>query len=259
MSDEMEIEIIVPAGPDETDALTHGLVGLTEAIAQVDAELVAHGFLGGEFGYGARFENDVFVMRPFYWGDCDCGANERGEAWHAANEHSAECFRSILQRRFAEYDEDSGYNAIDAATHAPGMMESGEDDTAFGTVIWSKRTPAGEAAHERWCQAHDAQRKAHDRLTAELYDEVGLPRSPYQWLCTCGVDERAQAFFATEGHRQTCALELPNFRHKASGLEVRWYKWIGRDMEIVSPSAPNYQAIFAECLASLPPTQEGKR
>ena len=33
----------------------------------------AHGLFGGEFGYGQDYENAVFAMRPYYWGECDCG------------------------------------------------------------------------------------------------------------------------------------------------------------------------------------------
>ena len=130
--DDSEIKIITP--PVAETPLDDMLVALTEAISKRDPDLLAHGALGGEFGYGARYENDVFVMRPFYWGDCDCGADDA-----------------------------------------------------------------------------DAERP----------------------------------------HADTCAILLPNFLHKKSGLRVCWYKWIGRDMEIENAPA-ELSAIFAECLASLP-------
>jgi hypothetical protein len=48
------------------------LVHLTEQLNKV-TDSVAHGFLGGEFGYGAKYENNVFLMRPFCWcGKPDC-------------------------------------------------------------------------------------------------------------------------------------------------------------------------------------------
>ena len=128
------VKIILPER--KMDLLGSLLVDLTEEIAARDAELVAHGVLGGEFGYGADFENTVFVMRPFYWGDCDCDAPE------------------------------------------------------------------------------------------------------------------------DENHRPTCSLELPNFRHKASGFEVRWYKYIGRSMEAVGSG--DLHEIFRQCRESLPPKPEGQ-
>lgn len=35
--------------------------------------------------YGTNFENDVFAMRTFYWGDCDCGWSNAEDAWCEAN------------------------------------------------------------------------------------------------------------------------------------------------------------------------------
>lgn len=68
--------------PERTiDRVSEGLCLLTERIDAIDPELVAHGFLGGQHGYGADFENDVFKMRPYCWcdapncpwcGGCDC-------------------------------------------------------------------------------------------------------------------------------------------------------------------------------------------
>jgi hypothetical protein len=43
----------------------------------------------------------------------------------------------------------------------------------------------------------------------------------------------------------------PNFHHKPSGLKVRWYKYIGRGMEVTAPQRVNLDALFAECHASI--------
>ena len=45
-----------------------------------------------------------------------------------------------------------------------------------------------------------------------------------------------------------------NFLHKASGLEITWYKWIGRDMKMNrdSISGAEWMAIWNECFASIP-------
>lgn len=63
------------------------LIDLTEAIATSGGE-VAGGLkgLGGEFGYGAVFENDVFAMHPYCWceeDDCEyCNVCQcPSEAW----------------------------------------------------------------------------------------------------------------------------------------------------------------------------------
>lgn len=127
-----DVQIILPPIADETDVLELSLVTLTEAINWVAPKAVAHGVLGGEFGYGARYENEVFVMRPQWWGDCTCGEEE---------------------------------------TENP--------------------------------------------------------------------------------HKPTCAFELPNFVHKASGLTVNWYKWIGRDTTVDNPNGVDIAAVMRECVESV--------
>lgn len=134
MSDRTQttVRIILPAV--SKDAISGMLRELTKAIDAHDPDKVAHGLLGGSDGYGAEWDNAVFTMRPYYWGDCDCGAEEND-------------------------------------------------------------TP----------------------------------------------------------HLPTCALELPNFLHKRTGLEVRWYKYIGRGMEMKGkkPNAGTLATILTECIGSL--------
>lgn len=52
--------------------------------------------------------------------------------------------------------------------------------------------------------------------------------------CDCGRDEASKLYFSQHDHDFRCPHRLPNFWHKRSGLEVRWYKSIGRDM-VVKP------------------------
>ena len=80
-----EVHIILPPVADQRDPLEFGLISLVGAIAQAAPDSIAHGCLGGEFGYGALFENDIFLMHPHCWcdreGDCPwctgCAAYER--------------------------------------------------------------------------------------------------------------------------------------------------------------------------------------
>ncbi len=48
-----------------------------------------------------------------------------------------------------------------------------------------------------------------------------------------------------------CSGARPNFLHKKSNLEVSWYKWIGRDMEISNPNKISIEKVFKECISSL--------
>lgn len=135
-----EITIILP--PRDEDFLSESLRLLTRKICEAHPDIEGAYGLGGEFGYGENFDNEVFTMRRQYWGDCTCGA-----------------------------------------------MDTGPDEP------------------ERDCDP-------------------------------------------------TCPMQLPNFRHKASGFEVRWYKWIGRSNETAN-EPDDIGRVITECIASLPP-HDGK-
>lgn len=62
-----EIQIILPKQDD--DPLVDMLLEITKTIAEKDETRVAHGFLGGEFGYGGHWDDDIFLMHPECW--CD--------------------------------------------------------------------------------------------------------------------------------------------------------------------------------------------
>lgn len=53
---------------------------------------------------------------------------------------------------------------------------------------------------------------------------------------------------------QWCYGEAPNFKHKATGLEIHWYKWIGRDMKYNRKTTGEEMGrIFREVRDSIPP------
>ena len=62
------IQIILPECSD--DKISADLRYLTEILAGQGYD-ISGGLLGGEFGYGAYFENDTFMMHPFCWCDQD--------------------------------------------------------------------------------------------------------------------------------------------------------------------------------------------
>lgn len=79
-------EIIVHLPPISDDQVSHDLVWLTEHLMKTQGAETSGGFLGGEFGYGAYFENDVFMMHPYCWCEqddcpwcigCECGDEAR--------------------------------------------------------------------------------------------------------------------------------------------------------------------------------------
>lgn len=73
---------------------------------------------------------------------------------------------------------------------------------------------------------------------------------PGKLRCLCGHDKTWKAWFQADGgHTENCLLEKPNFFHKKSGLKIRWYKYIGRDMEIDGES--DFREILSDCLRSI--------
>lgn len=159
-----EIQIIVPATADPIDQLDGALVTLTEQIAKIDPDAAAHGFLGGEFGYGAKFENEVFMMHPYCW--CE------------------------------------------------------QKDCLWCTIWLSNEEDCTE-------EAANAHRKAQENEIRARYGDwaAAYPQAPHFW-------------------------------HKASGLQVRWYKWIGRDVEVHGADGLGLSKIFNECFASLGPVRK---
>jgi hypothetical protein len=132
-----EIRIFLPAVSD--DPVSDYLRELTKQICRVTGEETGYG-LGGQYGYGENYENDVFMMHRFCW--CD------------------------------------------------------QDDCP-------------------WCS-----------------------------YCTCGDDFESNRCPYCKGE----VKPAPNFLHKATGAAVRWYKYIGRGMEVDKADWPE---IIRECIASL--------
>lgn len=79
----MKLTFVLPECSD--NFVSEGLRHLTAACCASMPELDGGYGLGGEHGYGVNYENDTFVMRKQWWGDCTCGADDRDES------HKPEC------------------------------------------------------------------------------------------------------------------------------------------------------------------------
>jgi hypothetical protein len=169
-----------------------GLVLIVAALSRSGVELSA-GILGGEFGYGAVYENAVFEMHPYCWcerDDCPWCANCLcpDSAYHHfvdGKEVSDEEFYEFFVRIAGEYPDFGGEAAI---------------------AVWEKK--AEEANARR----------------SSTKDDV------CHW-CTHPEEVRS------------------NFYHPKSGTKVKWYKYIGRSMEIELKG--DWREIVAECVASI--------
>lgn len=190
----MSVTIVLPAV--SRDRISADLRELTALINEVAPDRVARGLLGGDNGYGAEFENDVFVMHPYYWGDCECGHAEKAWEWENSHSHAAECYQSLID----------------------------------------------------W----DAPREVKDAQVTRVCLEMGLDPVYGSYVhCTCTYQAEWGAWLADNQHDSECGVVQPNFRHKDTGFEVRWYKYIGRGMEHDEISRGEWRRIFRECEDSL--------
>lgn len=182
---------------------------LTAVINEHDPDLVAHGVLGGEDGYGAEYENDVFEMHPFWWGECECGYETREWDWEETHEHAADCYQSVIRAR------------------------------GFGVSFDTGRP-------------YDVQEGINRRIVSQTCAEMGLdPQLGSYVHCTCTYERERRQWLVDNPHPAACPVVRPNFRHKETGFEVRWYKYIGRGMEHEPIDRREWRRIATEAIESV--------
>ncbi len=218
----VEIRLVVP--PTDESALSEALRWLTQQAHQHGADK-SGGVFGGEFGYGANCENDVFLMHPFCWCESEtclwCGGSHCLRLDFEDIQHAPTCYQERLQALKQKY---------------------GRQDE------WGWDVPIGHKPYAR------------DRRA--LCRELGCdPKFGSEIHCTCGAkDARQRQYDACQCdwhlgrgiYRFGPAKNAPHFWHKPTGLQVRWYKYIGRDMEIDYDGGDlTVHALMDSCLASL--------
>lgn len=95
---EVEIQVVLPPRTSGLPELEDFLRELTKVLLERSGEEDCWG-LGGEFGYGADFENDVFMMRRFCWcekEDCPwCGEEQRPNFVHKPSGSTVKWYKWI--------------------------------------------------------------------------------------------------------------------------------------------------------------------
>ena len=216
----MSIEIVLP--PISDDQVSNDLRHLTKAIKQLTGEDNVYGILGGEFGYGEEFKNEVFEMHPFYWGDCTCGFDDKEYDLSKTLSHEGHCYQTEVNQRL----EAEGFKV-----DADGWLE---DEGDFDLDLSQKY-------HERKSQ-----------VSMEVAQKYGLPEIGLYVHCTCSYRQSEQEWYAENDHIPECPIVVPNFRHFESDFQVSWYKYIGRGMEVNKDlTMKQWASIVEECLLSL--------
>ena len=212
---EVLVEMSGPPQAAGKEDLSGALYALSELLARGYEMDGMHGGLGGPFSWGVNFENDVFLMAPDYQdAKCNCGFSKRADEWHDAHKHKGFCYSVTIRR----------------------LERRWEHATAAGISEGLRRFPV---------------------IAKRICELRGIPWDN-GWgsgvHCDCGIEQEVKAWFAANGHEFRCPIDLPNFWHKRTGLEVRWYKSIGRDMEIKPEhaTAEIVSAALREAFESIP-------
>jgi len=219
-----KIEIIIPPvtfGDTESD-----LAKLTEYLVKNGRAEWIGGILGGEFGYGCDYKNKVFEIRPYYWGECNCGFDDKYEReydkWSKKHKHSKDCYQTLVDNELIE----NGWK-IDKNL---GFLCAPKD------LTYAQYEKIEDKIRKKYCK----------KLELTFPDGCAIH-------CTCDYEKELEKFSDKMGdHKDTCALILPNFKHYKTGLEIRFYKYIGRDMEY-NKKVPKkeWKKIFKECINSI--------
>lgn len=128
------------ASDQDLDAAAAGLVLLTAALSSSGVP-ISGGLLGGEYGYGGIYENEVFMMHPYCWCEADdcpwcavCSCPSEAWTYFVDNE-------PCTYERYEQFFDDE----VGAWPHSPATQDA-----------WSSRAAAANArrssVHQPMCQ-----------------------------------------------------------------------------------------------------------
>lgn len=222
------MQIILPAVSE--DSLALALREITQYLYVNDYPIVSGG-LGGMYGYGSDFENEVFMMHPYCWCDQEecpwCGGCQLD---FEELEHLDSCYQWLVCNDLVKEGFTLVDNFIRPYTANPSSMH------------WRKAQDIQNQVRKKWCQ--------HFGLSFPTGSAVH---------CTCGATKvytdcecdfcKATGPFGEKGAEPKKGA--PNFWHKPSGLKVWWYKYIGRSMEVHNPNNVDLLTVLNDCINSL--------
>lgn len=157
----------VPLGAFER-MVSAGLYRLSERLGILRPAEQSHGLLGGSYGYGQDFKNDVFEMHPFWWGDCTCGAGDWSEEGQPAPVHTPECRLELPNFRCGDL-EVWWYKYIGRGMEANRAPTEAEVAQVFARCMASLPEPTAEQA-----LAAARAEAAGDRMLASTLDRFRL-------------------------------------------------------------------------------------
>jgi hypothetical protein len=179
-----------------------------------------------DFGlsYGVRFENETFFTTPYFWGDCQCGFDEKDYKWFEDNKHRDYCYQNKKKEIEKEW-------AIQT-----GKLKEFEKDGYFSEYSLS-----------------DKDQKLFNNQIKKLCKEMQLTYpSGCVVHCTCDHDKNYNKWRETNNHDPRCPIVMPNFWYKPMDLTIMWYKYPLRDSYISHQiTLKEFKQIIDKCIESL--------
>lgn len=166
-----------------------------------------------DLGYGVNFENKVFMINRYYWGDCTCGFENK----EFKEKHHKDCYQSLVKSEIIK--KLNGFRTSELSYNTTSKIEDSVRKKICKQMKLSY--PGGCAVH---CTCD-----YHERYKSWLKD-IGYPN----------------------GCLDTCLLRKPNFLHKPSGFRIEWYKYPFRDSYMNQKiKLKDFKKIINLCIESL--------
>lgn len=174
-----------------------------------------------------EYENDVFHIFPYYWGDCTCGFEEIEYEIAGELEHRPDCYQTRLREE---------------------KLKKGFVKEKFEDIELISRPKNGSYSY--W-------NNIDEKIRKRLCTEFDLPFPDGSAVhCTCDYSERYKQKLIEkgypEGHLSTCPTTWPNFKYKPMGFEIQWYKHPFRDAYMnMNISLSEFSKIINNCVESV--------
>ncbi|MFA5307415.1 MAG: hypothetical protein WC365_08260 [Candidatus Babeliales bacterium] len=205
------IKLFVP--PVASTEIENELVELTKEITNriLGGRRQGGGLLGGYYGYGTNYENEVFMLHQYCW----CEKNDC--PW--CNECCC-------------VPKSEGY--LDGK---PISNWSKENEKIVAPLPWNV-AKEGTVAYKKAVKEFDDSIIERDKRLKIVYPEI-IHHCKYAPMMA--NRKRGDSWLPQVA---------PNFWHKSSGLKIWWYKWIGREMKY-DREPRNWAKIYEQCLVSI--------
>ena len=195
--------------------------------------------------YGEEFENDIFSVFPYYWGDCTCGHDDRVEQWSKENKHEEHCYQTALKKA------QGGWLENNPEPEAQMFNTSSEEIEVGVTLITSEPSysPSADMWRKWYNKKEIAEKEIYDRLCAEFVVNRKFGCAIH---CTCGYEKQWERFCEISGHVFNCPIVKPNFLYKPTNFSIKWYKYPLRDSYMSQKiTLKKFRDIISKCIESL--------